>query len=349
VRLTIKRRPVRMIRQALLLAVAAAAGSMVGADELHLKNGSILVGTLVSADEGNVVFDTPFAGKIPVKKENIARLITSEPVTVKTTSGEVLRERTITATEDQMVAAKDGEVPVTLTATEIALINPAPWQLGDGFNWSGLTSAAMQAKRGNSDSDQYNLAARSIWRSLQSRYTINGFAEFEESNGEEISDNWTAQFKYDRFLKNPDNYVGAAAKFEYDKFADLDLRTTVGPYLGRQFLDKPVLSLQGELGPVWVDENFNEAEDNDFAGMLWDFAATSNVIGFGTTLYLEHDGTLNFDDPDNLILNTVAGLRMPLIFGFETKVEARWEYNGGAVEGVDDLDSTYTFGIGYSW
>lgn len=333
----------------LVLAAIAVTGAAVTADELHMRNGSILIGKLVSAEADTVVFDTPFAGAIPVKKENIAKLVTSEPVTLKTTSGEVLRNRTITASDQQLVAVADGEAPVTFVPTDIDLINPEPWQLGDGFKWTGNVSAALEIERGNSDSDEYDFAARSIWRSLKSRYTINGAMEFEESNGVEVSDNWDLQFKYDRFLTNPDNYLGAAAKFEYDKFADLDLRTTIGPYLGRQFLDKPILNIKGEIGPVWVDEQFNEAEDDDYAGALWDFAVTSNVIGFGTTLYLEHDGTFSFDDPDNLILNTLVGLRMPLIYGFETKLEAKWEYNGGAVEGVDDLDETYIFGIGYAW
>ncbi|NCF19057.1 MAG: hypothetical protein GWP63_12515 [Haliea sp.] len=34
------------------------------ADELLMKNGSLLVGTLVSASDSTVVFDTPFAGEI---------------------------------------------------------------------------------------------------------------------------------------------------------------------------------------------------------------------------------------------------------------------------------------------
>ena len=74
-----------------------------------------------------------------------------------------------------------------------------------------------------------------------------------------------------------------------------------------------------------------------------------DIVGFGTTLYANHDGTLNFNKTDEPVLNTRVGIRLPLIYGVETKFEVLYEYDGGAVEGVDDLDETYTLGIGYAW
>ena len=59
--------------------------------------------------------------------------------------------------------------------------------------------------------------------------------------------------------------------------------------------------------------------------------------------------TSNFDEPDDLILNARIGIRVPVIFGFETEWEAKLEYDGGAVEDVDDLDETYNFRIKYAW
>ncbi|TDI87773.1 MAG: DUF481 domain-containing protein, partial [Chloroflexi bacterium] len=119
--------------------------------------------------------------------------------------------------------------------------------------------------------------------------------------------------------------------------------------LGRQFFDSSLLALHAELGPVWVDEQFDEAEDNDFPGALWEIEATSDIVGFGTELYVFHDGTLNFDSADDLILNIRIGIRMPLLYGLQTGLEAKYEYDGGAVEGVDDLDETYNFFVGYRW
>jgi hypothetical protein len=338
------------IVQGLGLVLLMALGNSATADEMYLKNGSVLVGSLVSAENDLVVFDTPFAGKISVKEENVARVVTDSTVTLKMDDGRILRDRLIDTAEGQLVASGGGEPDIRFATTDIELINPEPWQLGDGYKWSGDVSAALETERGNSDTDEWDFAGKSIWRSLTDRYTIRYLQEIDKNNNDKTTDDWFGQMKYDRFFQgHTENYWGVSARFEYDRFQDLDLRTTVGPYLGRRFVKTPNLTIIGELGPVYVDEQFDTAEDDDYPGALWDVNVTSEILGFGTTLYLEHDGILNMDSPDDLILNTRFGIKMPLILGFETKFEGLWEYDGGAVEGVDDTDETYNFRIGYVW
>ena len=72
-----------------VLAVLVTLGCVAGAkaDQLVLKNGSVIVGKLVSATANKVVYDTPFAGRISIKQENIVSITTDEPVTLKMKSG----------------------------------------------------------------------------------------------------------------------------------------------------------------------------------------------------------------------------------------------------------------------
>lgn len=320
------------------------------ADTLHLKNGSKVIGDLLSAKDNTVVFETPFAGKLTIKQENIERIITDESVIILLKDGAVYHDRQINVSDQELVAIAQGADPVVFAMQDVSMINPDPWQLGEGFNWTGNFDAALELERGNSDSDEWRVLGRSTWRSLKNRYRIDGNLEKEESNNIETKDKWQIGGKYDRFFsQSKENYYGARVRFEYDQFADLDLRTTIGAYLGRQFFDSSLLALHAELGPVWVDEQFDEAEDNDFPGALWEIEATSDIVGFGTELYVFHDGTLNFDSADDLILNIRIGIRMPLLYGLQTGLEAKYEYDGGAVEGVDDLDETYNFFVGYRW
>jgi putative salt-induced outer membrane protein YdiY len=315
-----------------------------------MKNGSVLIGTLVSAEGGSVVFETPFAGQISLKAENIARIETVDPVNIKLVDGTIFRDKQIVTTEEGTTVTDDAGTIRTLTPAQVAYVNPHPYLLGEGYQWSGDLSAALESERGNADTDEWDLDAKSSWRSLEDRYTVRAWGEFDETNGEKVTEEWNMYSKYDRFFKqNPDDYWGAKLRLEYDKFADLDLRTIIGPHIGRQFFESPILSLKGEVGPVWVDEQFDVAEDDDWPGALWEVEASSDIIGFGTTIYAIHDGILNLDEPDDTILNTRVGLKLPLIFGLEIKFEALYEYDGGAVEGVDDTDETYNFRIGYVW
>ena len=65
--------------------------------------------------------------------------------------------------------------------------------------------------------------------------------------------------------------------------------------------------------------------------------------------YVDQTGILNFDEYDEVIVNTTIGISFSLFDGFKVGAEALLEYDGGAVEDVDDLDETYSFYLGYEW
>jgi putative salt-induced outer membrane protein YdiY len=330
--------------------LALALSTTAAADKIELKNGSVLIGTLISAESGSIVFETPFAGQITIKTENVARASTDETVTLKMADGTIYREKKIVSTEEGTAVSGEDGATRYFEGKDIAYVNPHPYLLGEGYKWSGEINLGLDAERGNSDTDEWDFYTTTNWRSLEDRYSIRAWGEFDETSGEKVSEDFSLYTKYDRFFEeNPDNYYGVKLRFEYDKFADLDLRTIVGPHLGRQFFDSDLLKLTAELGPVWVDEQFDVAEDDDWPGALWNIEASSDIVGYGTTIYVIHDGTLNLDNTADTLLNARVGLKLPLIFGLQTKFEVLYEYDGGAVEGVDDTDETYNFSIGYDW
>jgi hypothetical protein len=320
------------------------------ADEIRMKNGSRLIGELVSAESDKVVFDTPFAGKITIDQENVERIITDEPVTLMMEDGTVYRNRQIISTENAMLVESEDEAPVIFNATDIEMVNPEPWKLGEGYDRRGSIWLALEYDRGNSDSDEWDLKANSIWRSLVDRYTLKGRIEYEESRNVKKEDNWLISGKYDRFLEpGSQNYRGINISYEHDEFADLDLRSIYGVHIGRDFSQTDRFSLEMEVGPAWVDEQFIHAKSDSWLGILWNVEAASNIVGFGSQIYLKHDGILNTSDPSDTILNATLGIKFPIRGGFETAIEAEYEYDGGAVDDVDQLDETYLVRFGYSW
>jgi hypothetical protein len=90
------------------------------ADELLMKNGSLLVGTLVSASDSTVVFDTPFAGEITLKQENIERITTTESVTLLMDDERVYRDKRITEQDGELTVLDKDEQPVTLDLATVA-------------------------------------------------------------------------------------------------------------------------------------------------------------------------------------------------------------------------------------
>lgn len=336
-------------RRLLTLLLALVLPTLASADEMVMKNGSILIGTLVQADEYQVIFNTPFAGDIVVRQENIQTIVTDDKVTVLMHDGRIYKEKRIVSNEDKLVLFSEDEPPVQFGVLDIELVNPEPWRIGEGYNWKGYIDTALAMERGNTDKDELDLSGESIWRGIRDRYTLRGNWEIDEANNERNKFRWAGRAKYDRFGQDrPDHYVGIQAAFEHDEFADLDLRSVAGPYLGRQFLETSILSLQGELGVVYVDEQFDVAEDDDYWGATWELRWVSGVIP-GIDIYADQTAIVSFTDTDNMLINTTVGTRFPVIYGFQASAEASWNYDGGAVDDVEELEEIYRFKLGYFW
>ena len=339
-----------MRRDCIALVLAVAFTSVgVQADELTMKNGSRLVGEVVTSESGHIVFNTPFAGEIKIATENVLEVRTVKPVTLKMADGTIYKDKLIVSTEHGIAVRNEGETPIYFKAEDVALVNPEPWLLGEGYKWFGEVNTALSMERGNTDSDEYDLDFTSSWRSLDDRYILKGMYERDASSGVRDKNQWRIRGKYDRFSnQDTNNYFGGQLVFYQDEFADLDLRTTVGPYIGRLFFESSRLSLSGEVGAVYVDEAFDLAEDSDFVGGNWEVSMTSDIIP-KTELYATQIGIVNFDQIDGVLIDTVIGLRFPLIAGLQTAFEIKLEYDGGAVDDVDELDQTYNFKLGYTW
>ena len=54
-----------------------------------------------------------------------------------------------------ILALSDGEI---IKLVDVDKLNPEPWEMGQGYAWEGLASAAFTFARGNTDSDQLDVA-----------------------------------------------------------------------------------------------------------------------------------------------------------------------------------------------
>lgn len=317
-------------------------------DEILLTNGSRIVGTVTGVRDGVVTIDTDFVGTLEIPVDKIVSLQTVEAVVMQMADESIIENQPLTINETQLVVADASGAEQTLAIEELLIVNPEPWELGQGYDWTGLVSFAMAIERGNSDTDEIDYRLNSVWRSDDDRYTLRMDGEIDEANDTKNADNWTVIGKYDYFFSGP-TYWGINAFAEQDEFADLNLRYFVGPYIGREFYTDPMFSLSAELGASYVNEDFDQAEDQDYPGANWSFHISSNYLGGDSNLYIDQLGVWNLDETSDVIVNTSFGLSFPLLWNLEAAAEILLEYDSGAVEGVEKLDETYAFRIGYTW
>ena len=336
-----------LVLAALLVSVqlAMAEESAPPRDEILLKNGSRLIGRVTSARDGVVAIETDFADTLEIAMDKVESINTHEPVVVLMEDDSVHQDSSLSISEDLLAL---GGTQQTYPLEDLRALNPEPWELGQGYRWTGKFGMALQIERGNTDTDELDLDLETTWRSSRDRYRFSWASEQDKNNNDKTKDTWKAGGRYDYFLTDP-NYVGLLLFAESDKFKDLDLRSMAGPYFGRQFYSEPIFSLSGELGVGWVDEQFDKAEDQDYPASFWNIDASSNILGGKSAVYFGQLGLWNLDDTSDVVLDTTLGLSFPLLWRLEAAAELLLEYDSGAVENVDELDQTYKFRVNYTW
>jgi hypothetical protein len=317
-------------------------------DEVILKDGSRILGTVISAREGVIVIETGFAGEISIDATAVDFLQTRGSMTVLMDDGSTIRDQPILVDQEGIVVKNDAGVERAYGVSEFQILNPEPWELGEGYKWFGLANLVLAVEEGNTVSEELDYKVESFWRSLRDRYTLKLYGEVDEASGVKNADNNSLVGKYDYFLEGS-NYWGLKFAAMQDEFADLDLRAYAGPYYGRQFYERPIFTLSGEAGLAYVSEDFIVAPDQQYTGAHWDINLTTDYLGGDSKIYIEQRGLWNLEEPEDIVLHTTFGLSFPLLGNLEVAAELLLEYDTGAVEGVEELDQKYKFRIGYTW
>jgi putative salt-induced outer membrane protein YdiY len=321
------------------------------ADELIMNDGSRLFGEVVKRENGTLEFKTTYAGVIKVQWTEVSELHADEPMQLMLDDESTLTAQQIKNTEDGIFLDDDIEPDLSepsLAQSELAFINPDPWRTGEGYKLSGHVNFALEKERGNTDQDEIDIDGDVTWRYRHDRFRMFGELERDRNNSKKTKDKWKQRNSYDHLFTKK-WFAGAFLGFEHDRFADLNLRTIVGPKVGYQWFEGRDMNLSTELGPMYVDEDFDKDEDDDYPALGWMIDFDKYLFKEFLQFYHLQTGIWNLDDTSNVVWDTWTGLRFPLAWGLVTSTEMQVEYDSGAAENKDDVDTTYTLKIGYQW
>jgi putative salt-induced outer membrane protein YdiY len=228
---------------ALLMGFFAVSGM---ADQVTLKNGDRLTGTIVKSDTKTLVIKTEFAGDVNVQWDAVSGIASSQPLhlglkdgqtivgTVTTTDGkfDVATKETgaVTASKDAVVAVRDDAEQKAYDDQVERLQHP---HLTDF--WSGLLDTGLSLTEGNSESLTYSLSGKAARVTDRDKITVYTTAIYTKSTVDGVS-NTTAHairggVRGDLNVSDK-LFVFGFTDFEYDQFQDLDLRNVIGGGLG---------------------------------------------------------------------------------------------------------------------
>ena len=323
--------------------------SPLSADILVMQNGDRLTGKVVKKEGDVLTFESSFAGRVEVKWDHVKELTTEASVRVVLDDGQVSECPLLVKAGPAAAHEKNTDLTaLPCTPSDIDMINPEPWKLGEGWQFSGRVNLSLKYERGNTDKDEFDLDGSVTLRSLNNRLGIAGELESDSSKDVQTKDKWMVEGRYNRFL-NEKLYGLAHAMCERDEFAELELRAGGGLGAGRQFYDADRLSLLAELLIARIHEEYVADPDQDYWGGGWRLSVERRLLKEVIQVYFEHTGVWDLEQTSKVFAKTWTGLRTPLRGGITGTLELKHEYDRGSAAAAEEEDWTYRLKFGCEW
>jgi len=222
--------------------------ALVRADQVTLRNGDRLTGTIVKTDDDKKTLEikTELAGDVTVEWDAVTGIVSSQPLHLTLSDGRVI-VGTVTTTDGKLaVATKDAGEVSTEHATIKAIRNDQEQAEFDRLqhprlrdNWSGLFDLGLSVTQGNSATSALSVAgkaARVVRKNKLSLYYTQVYAKDSRQDPAVTTANAIHGGIRDEFNLNPTVYLFAFTDFDSDALQNLDLRNVLGGGLGYRFI-----------------------------------------------------------------------------------------------------------------
>ncbi len=212
------------------------------ADIVEFGQINSLHGSVISFEEGVLVFSTEYVKRIRIPVESIRSISTDGPVAIKMKDDSILTG-TLTTLEDGQVAVilgPDGDL-FPLDWSQVKTINPPP------DRWRGDFSLGANTKSGNTNSTNLNLGFNAPRQWGRDRLSFHFRFNFEEEDSEVNTRDFFTSIKFDHFFTQ-DTFAGLSVESTKDEFKDIELQVITGLGLGYRFWNDEGKKLELQAG-----------------------------------------------------------------------------------------------------
>jgi Protein of unknown function, DUF481 len=213
------------------------------ADQLTLKNGDRLSGTIVKLDDDakTLLIKTDLAGDVTVKWDAITAIVSLQPLHIMLSDGRVIVGRVSTTDGLLEIATEGGTVPAAHDAVKAIRDHATQAEIdrlqhpGLRDYWNGLFDLGLSLTEGNSSTAALTIAGKASRVVPKNKLTLY-YTEVYSRDSNESPALTTANAIHagvrDEFNLNPRVYVFAFTDFDEDALQHLDLRNVIGGGLG---------------------------------------------------------------------------------------------------------------------
>jgi putative salt-induced outer membrane protein len=276
-------RNINVVALIVLIGLASAAF----ADQITLKNGDRLTGTVVKSDGKSLVLHTDFAGDVTLQFAAITQITTDKPLHVALKDGKTV-VGAITTSDGKIEVAATGGAPVEAPRENVVAIRNDADQLafekaqhpGLLQGWNGGATAGFALTGGNSQTENLSLAvnaARSTKNDKLSLYTTAVYGTNQLATPSTTANTEAGGIRYDRNL-NPRMFVFVGADFASNALQDLNLRSVGSLGLGYHAIKNDRTTLDFLGGVNFTDENYTETVSVPASGTTPAFTYNRKLI-----------------------------------------------------------------------
>jgi putative salt-induced outer membrane protein YdiY len=203
------------------------------ADQVILKNGDRLTGTIVSSDAKTMLIKTDLAGDVNVHWDDVSSIVSSQPLYLGLKDGQTVAG-TVTTSDGTFTVTTTAAGTVEVPKANVTAVRDAAEQKAVDA-WSGILDTGLSLTRGNSATLAFSLSAKAARVTKRDKISVYSTAVYASDNttppsrttAHAIRGGIRADFNVSERW-----FVFGLADFEYDEFQHLDLRNVLGGGLG---------------------------------------------------------------------------------------------------------------------
>lgn len=250
---------------------------MLSADEVVLKNGNHLTGSIVKLDDNKLVLKTDFADTINIKWDAVSSFSSTAPVTIQT-ANKTLSVTSLSRKDDSVEVVSTSGGTVTVPAADVKSLRSESEQqtyeasLHEGLlsGWAGGGNLGLSLARGNSQSLNLSTGMNLARVTATDKLTLYNTTVYTKDDllNSVTADTIQGGIRYDHNLDKK-IFAYVSGDFEYDDLQKLDIRSILGAGVGWHAIASKSTTLDLLFGGSWTHEKYGTGlVNNIFAPSL---------------------------------------------------------------------------------
>jgi putative salt-induced outer membrane protein YdiY len=324
------------------------------ADEVTLKDGSRIVGKVVSMESEKLVFETSFAGKISIEWGQVDTITTDDVMEVTLDDKKIFVGRGL-ETDKGFLLLKSEKGPETETIPMAHVKNMKYPEPPPSWKFTGRLDFSFSWERGNTDKDKVYLDGEMELKKFPHRFKSAFELAQEKSFDVTTDDAGFFTISYDRFVSKK-WYIFGRGFVQRDQFSDLSLLTRASAGPGYQFWRSDEKNLYTEVGPGYVwekyteeQENFDNSDQRDYIAAVWAIGVDIWLFDKKVQPFHHNSGSISLEDASVWRIKTQTGIRFPMVYKLYTSLQYNYDWVNSPADGKKKHDEALLLKLGWKW